>query len=208
MIEAKPFCLFADCEVIYDGRASSVLQRGKYLIIFKNDRSVSIHANDLITPRNYMGSDSLLRIDDNIIEFKRRKEIIKVIIYNTINITYLEEWASHKIAICRTEKELVQKICKNWSTYFTDEDVDIRCEVPTELGPIDILGTTDRLLYIIEVKRRTAVIKDVTQLLRYVEAMSGTKEVKGFIAAPSISKNAFGYLSKHNLGYLEVQFDG
>ena len=40
MIEDKPWAMFANCEVLYDGRASSTLERGNYLIVYKRDRSV------------------------------------------------------------------------------------------------------------------------------------------------------------------------
>src|SRR5437764_15166834 len=35
----EPFVLLADCEVVYEGRASSTLRRGHYLLIRKADRS-------------------------------------------------------------------------------------------------------------------------------------------------------------------------
>ena len=48
------FFLHANIEVIYDGRASSTLERGDYVVIKKPDNSIQILARDQIQPRNYM----------------------------------------------------------------------------------------------------------------------------------------------------------
>lgn len=208
-IEHKPFCLFADCEVLYDGRASSTLTRGNYLILYKNDRSVSIHASTIVLPRNYMASDSKFRIEDDQLIFSRKGEVVCIKIHQQHFINYLENWSDSKIVICRTERELALKIYNNWCDYFDEEFDIIEMEFNTELGPIDIIGLTTTTDVIIEVKRKRATVKDVTQLLRYVEALGDRKKLcKAYLAAPEIAKNAKKYLEKHGLHFLEVDFDG
>lgn len=200
--------LFADCEVIYNGRASSRLQRGNYLIVYKPDRSLSIHGATLIQPRNYLASGTFIQCQ-NTLTFRCKQEQIEIIVSNFISFTPLTDWSDHKITICRTEKELALKIFNNWDDYFEDSDVELlHYEYPTPLGPIDVLGQSTSTDYIIEVKRKTASLKDVTQLRRYVEAMeTPNRLIRGFIAAPKISKNADKYLEKHGLEYLYVDFD-
>jgi RecB family endonuclease NucS len=205
---AQGWLLYCDCEVYYDGRACSYLQRGNYLLIFKPDRSLSIHGSSLIQPRNYLAGGTDIVRNGNTIIFTCRKEDIKVIIHAVISFTPLEGWSDHKIAIRRTERELALKIFNNWYNYFNDEVELLHCEYGTELGPIDVLGQTLDTDIVIEVKRKTATIKDVTQLRRYVEAMEKSpRVVKGYLAAPAISSNARKYLTKHGLNYLQADFD-
>lgn len=209
MVEAKPFCLYAESEVLYDGRASSTLQRGNYLIVYKADRSVSIHGSTIVMPRNYMGSGSKLTVEGNQIIFRRKGETVCIKIHHIHFLNYLDGWSESKIVICRTEKELALKIFDNWCDYFDDDFEIVELEHPTELGPIDIAGFTTTADYIVEVKRKRASLKDVTQLRRYIEAMEHRgRPCRAFLAAPEIAKNARKYLEKHGLHFLEVDFDG
>jgi RecB family endonuclease NucS len=201
--------LYAECEVAYDGRASSRLQLGHYLIIFKPDKSLSIHGATLIQPRNYLAGGTTYSYTNNSIVFQCKNEQILIKIANVINLVPLNGWSNHKIEICKTEQELALKLFYNWHDYFSGSDVEIiHREFQTELGPIDIIGRSESTDYIIEVKRKTAMLKDVTQLRRYVEAMENQKRhIEGYIAAPKISKNAKEYLIRHNLNYLKIDFE-
>jgi RecB family endonuclease NucS len=204
----KPFILYACCEVLYHGRATSTLEQGNYLIIYKKDRSVSIHAGTLVVPRNYMGSGSKLQTNSNVLIFVRKKEEVVIKIDHVLSLTYLANWSESRIVICRTEKELARKIFDNWSDYFDDDFQMVETEFPTELGPIDLLGVTASTAYIVEVKRKRISVKDVTQLKRYLEAMEKRgRRVLGFLAGPDISTNAEKYLQKHGLNFLQVGFD-
>jgi RecB family endonuclease NucS len=205
----KPFCLYANCEVLYEGRASSSLERGNYLVVYKNDRSVSIHGATIVMPRNHMGAGSKLREEGNQILFQRKGETVCIKINHIHFLNYLDDWSESKIVICRTEKELAKKIFDNWSDLFDDNFEIVEMEFGTDLGPIDLVGFTLTTDYIVEVKRKRASLKDVTQLRRYVEAMEHRgRPCRAFLAAPEIAKNAMKYLEKHNLQFLEVNFDG
>ena len=52
------FVLYCLCDVVYDGRAYSTLERGNYLIIYKPDGSLLIHGSSKSTPRNYQSVGS------------------------------------------------------------------------------------------------------------------------------------------------------
>jgi endonuclease len=210
MVDNKPLVMFADCTVIYNGRAYSTLERGNYLIIYKPDGSVSIHGADLVMPRNYISSNGKLEVDvvNNRLIFTKKKESVTINLVAIHSVSYLDDWSSHKIVISRTEKELAKKIFDNWFRLFDDVFYDVVMEYPTPLGPIDIAGFTSSTDYIVEVKRRKASLKDVTQLRRYVEALEGRgKLCKAYLAAPSIAKGALSYLEKHELNFLQVDFD-
>lgn len=205
----KQFVLYARCSVEYDGRAYSTLENGLYLIVSKQDGSMMIHGSDLITPRNYIGSNSTSYIIDNKLIFIRKSEKITIFLDEIISLSYLDNWSNNKITIKRTEKELVDRICDNWSLYFDIPfDIIIR-EFNTDLGPIDIVGYNDDTFIIIEVKRKRAMTKDVTQLKRYIEAISKsdcTKKIVGYLAAPEINSKANKYLTESGLLYLKVDF--
>lgn len=208
MLENKPFCLFADCEILYDGRATSTLERGNYLVVYKADGSVSIHGSTHVMPRNYISSGSKLRVDQDTIVFARKQETVTIKVHQILNLLYPDNWSQSKIVICRTEKELARKIFDNWCDYFDGDFEIIQLEYPTDLGPIDIVGMTTTTDFIVEVKRKRAVLKDVTQLRRYIEAMEHRdRPFRAFLAAPDIAKNAAKYLDKHGLSFLEVNFD-
>lgn len=70
----KPFALYAECSIIYDGRAYSTLANGRYLIIYKQDGSLLIHGGDLCKPRNYQGPGSILSyIDSKLISTNKKR---------------------------------------------------------------------------------------------------------------------------------------
>lgn len=208
MIQEAPFVMFTLCTVEYDGRAYSTLAAGRYLVVYKPDGSVMIHGADSLVPRNYMGSNCKLMIEDNRLIFIRKTEKIIITIAEILSIEYLTDWSTAKTQICRTENELVQKLFDNWHDYFDDDFWLIEQQFPTELGPIDLLGRTETTDFVVEIKRKTATIKDVSQLKRYVEALEHTtRVVKGYLAAPAISQKAAKYLTKHGLLYLEIGFD-
>lgn len=202
------FILYSTAEILYSGRANSILALGNYLILYKNDKSVSIHGGTNIQPRNYMGAKASVSFENDTLTFTLKKETVKVNIKSIISCTILNNWSDNKIELCKTEKELSQKIVNNWNSYFNDQFTSVLQEYQTPLGPIDIIGFTSDAEYIIEVKRKTATIKDITQLLRYIEARRDIcKQIHGYIACPSISQRALQYLNQHRLNYLYVDFD-
>lgn len=205
---ASSFILYADSEVYYSGRASSFLDRGRYIIIHKSDGSLLIHGSSKTTPINYQGPGAKLEYADNLLISKRKSETIKVIIYNIISYIPLEEWSNLSLKIEKTEKELVQKLYNNWENYFNVKLVNIYLEYKSNLGPIDFLGIDNENTYhVVEVKRKTAVINHCSQLKRYLESLE-EQNIKtiGYIASPKISKSALAYLEKHNYKWINLNF--
>tara|TARA_R110000868_G_scaffold45841_9_gene151831 strand:- start:68 stop:703 length:636 start_codon:yes stop_codon:yes gene_type:complete len=206
---SRPFSLFCRCEVIYDGRAYSILEEGNYLIISKGDGSIQIHGGTNIQPRNYQGAKSKLELRGHLLISRNKKEMITIVISNIINITYLRYWSQTEINIKRTEQELVNKLFDNWGNYIDGEFETIEREYPTEYGPVDLVGIeTNRTYHVIEAKRRRGTVANCTQLKRYLEAITtSTNLVKGYLASPQISDNAAKYLEKHGCKWLQIDFD-
>lgn len=69
------FILFANCDVLYDGRAQSTLETGNYLIIRKADGSIQIQAANKTTPRNYQSSGAVIEQRGHILISRRKKKL-------------------------------------------------------------------------------------------------------------------------------------
>jgi RecB family endonuclease NucS len=204
---AEPFILQATCRVIYDGRAYSTLETGNYLVLHKADGSLQIHGAKLIKPLNYQGPKSSLEYNQGVLRSINKKEAISIEIDEIISYSPLS-LSDNQIQIKRTEKELVAKILRNWESHFFDQFELVETEVQSEVGAVDLLGiTTSSKHYVVEVKRKKASLKDCSQLKRYVEHFAQENETLGILASPTITENALKYLVKHNMQYLEINFD-
>lgn len=206
---SRPFFLYAECSIIYDGRAYSTLDQGRYLVIYKADGSLLIHGADLCKPRNYQQAGSKISFEDGILTSVNKKEKIIISVAKIVDYSPLDDWSDSKIKISRTEKDLVNKIFDNWVDYFEEDFYLIQEEYRTEHGPIDILGISESGVYhVIEVKRKKGTISNGTQLKRYVDVLRDEgKEVRGYLACPEIGDNALKYLHKHEFEWLKITFD-
>lgn len=204
----RAFSLYFQGTVDYVGRAIGKLGPGRFLLLVKNDGSISIHAGSDIPARNYMGSGCKLRIDGSILRFNCKKENITIHLNEIINYHPLLDWSEDKVFLRRTEQELVDKIFHNWNDYI-DADVEIiEKEYLTKYGPVDILGLqADFTHHVVEVKRRKTTISDVGQLRRYVEVFEEQFDTKGYLASPEIGEKAVAYLEKHGYQWIQVDFD-
>lgn len=201
----NPFIALADCEIYYDGRASSTLQRGNYLLIYKKDHSFSVNAGSKIGPRNYQGAGSRLDIISNnplTIISVNKKETIKIIIYLIHWLHDLNELSSYDVKVTKTEQELVQRIVANPTHYFGGSVDSVTTEYPTSAGPVDIVARRGLLLLVVEVKRNTININNCVQLRKYMEALDGPRS--GYVAGPSIASSALTYCQKHDYQFIPV----
>lgn len=193
---------YAHCEVLYDGRASSNLSIGNYLLVYKPDRSLSIHGGDKIGPRNYLGSGSRLTFVDNVITATKKKETVRIIIHQIHWLEPVHHWSISNIRITRTEQELVQKIVADPSEYLGFTPDSIVTEYRTSVGPIDIMAIKGSVTYPIEVKRKLISINNCVQLRKYLDVIEGEKI--GYVAGPGITDRAKAYCEKHGLRYFYV----
>lgn len=197
----KGSILIADCIVTYDGRAKSVLERGRYLIIYKVDGSLAIHGMSLIKPLNYISSGSVLNKQGNILIWTKKKESIKVEIMT--EIYYQPFDLSHHVPVMmNTEKQLVEKLVQEWKEHGLKGTPVL--EQKTRHGPVDIYSLHASEHTLVEVKRKNITLKDITQVLRYKETFEGS--VLCYVAGPGISKNAMTYAEKHAVKFIKINF--
>ena len=115
-------------------------------------------------------------------------------------------WSSYKSQMSKTEKELKEYIANNLEHLMACKFKEICVEAQIPLGIIDILAADHNdVKYVIEVKRKTINMNTIYQLQRYIDYF---KEIEapsiGYVAGPSISKNAYSQLIKKGFNYLNM----
>lgn len=198
----KPFFLFVNCEISYNGRARSTLERGNYVIIRKSDGTLMIHGSTLLKPLNFQPPGATITDNGKIISIKN-KESIEISIFQIIHYFEINEWSNNKITIQDTESDLRNQVINDIHLYFQDVK-EIHQEYQTQFGPIDLLVVQSDTKNVIELKRGRAGISACTQVERYMKTLSG--KVRGYIMSPTITKGALEYAKVHDITYLAVNF--
>lgn len=201
------------CSVKYSGRAESYLAEGDRIVLIKADNTLLVHQPTGNNPINYMKSNTAheLVLEEGKVVLKARNQIQKEsmdIIFNKIyffNSYKLED--GQNILITGTEADMANMI------YDNPEKIEagfkpVSQEEQTKYGFIDVLGVDkDGILTVVECKRYCADLSAVTQLRRYVEKLmvsKGISKVRGILAAPKITPNAFQMLKDWGYNFVSV----
>jgi endonuclease len=208
-----------ECFVSYQGRASSKLPRGKRLLIFKADTSISIHENRLVRPTNYMtisktSCELFSREKESTSELKivsknKAKELLEIIFYSIDDVQVYDMPISNDLRLSGSEKELNDALMDDLS--FLEPGLKpINQQQVFRKGVCDIVAEdANGKLVVIELKRRQADYGSVTQLKRYVEQVEKMKgiQTRGILLAPDIRKSALELLKSYNLEYFSYDFE-
>lgn len=196
--------IFANCSVVYDGRAQSFLDKGDRLIIIKRDGTLLIHQPDGNAPINYMKpkTSHSLEEESNVHLLKASnlidKEYLDLFLHTIYSVNSQKLNDSEKLQLAGSEKDMSDMLYNN-PEMIEENFTPLSREEHTTYGFIDVFGLDkNKTLTIIECKRYSADLSAVTQLRRYVEKIKdakGVKEVRGIIAAPKISSNALKMLN-------------
>ena len=200
------FVLFGRMSVAYEGRASSTLESGYYLLVRKPDGSTMVHGADLTVPLNYQSSGSKMYQHGWSLTVCSKKEQMKIDIHEVLNLYRPDEWSNHKIVIVRTEKQLRDWLADNLDQYISDL-VEVRKEMPTEHGPIDLIGIDAAGTYhVFELKRHRISVAAAVQLRKYMDAMERAgHKVLGYVVAPSIIPGAQIYCDRQGYRYIRIE---
>lgn len=159
----------------YRGRGETDLARYKRLVIYKNDKTVSIHSDQGYKPLNYMASPAKLeetfKDDERIWTFTTKTESLTVTfheVYDEINLHLGDHDPGHSIKR-GNEKQLQYWLFKKLDQ-LDSTLVPLSLEYQTGDGPVDILARRGATLVPIEVKR-VAPMNTVGQILRYRDAL-------------------------------------
>lgn len=192
--------IFANCNVQYDGRASSTLENGNYLIIIKEDKTIQIQGYKFTKALNYINFKSI-EISNNKIIAKSKNE--QIIININAEISRMQmDLSDNKPKLINSEDDLVNKLINNVHLITTDKINHITKEHRTKYGNIDLFIQTDANNYIIEVKRHRININACKQIQKYLECEKGI----GILCAPKIIKSAADYCAENGLKYLSLGF--
>ncbi|MBN2141747.1 endonuclease NucS [Candidatus Woesearchaeota archaeon] len=217
---ARNECLsfFCSCEIAYSGRAEAHLAQGDRMIFIKNDNTLLIHQPVGSAPINYMkagGHITLKPVSGNGQKYLHLKcvtadlkEYLDVQIFRVHTFMHhkLEDGAKQELA--GNERDMSDMLKEN-PHLISDDFKPLSREEHTKFGFIDVFGHDKKgNLVIVECKRYTAGLDAVTQLRRYVEKieeLKGVKNVKGILAAPTISPNAKEMLEKWGFSFKAVE---
>ncbi|WP_435079708.1 endonuclease NucS [Halococcus sp. AFM35] len=205
--------LVGECEVEYDGRASSHLPAGERLVILKPDGTLLVHRDEQRKPVNWQppGSTHSTRIDDNrlIVESVRTSphEEIEITFETLIQASLLELDDTSRLALEGSEEDLRQRILEN-PDVLEEGFQAMMTERETSAGAVDIYGEdANGTPTIVELKRRRVGPDAVGQLNRYVAALERNhpgRSVRGILVAPSVTDRAEELLATENLEFISL----
>lgn len=196
-----------ECTVEYDGRASSKLESGERLIIFKPDGSALVHRPKDYSPVNWQPSGSIfntkLGANGLMIRVFRRKERESMVINftNLVMVSVMDLSDNGEFTLYASEKEMQEAIL------FKPDLLEqgfrpITKEMAVDPGFIDIIGyDAGGWLTVVEIKRVKANKKAVEQLKKYMDVidLDSNRSVRAILVAPDITDNALELLVE--LGY-------
>jgi len=195
------------CTVDYDGRASSKLESGERLVIFKPDGSALVHRPKDYSPVNWQPSGSIFHTklgqDGLVIRIFRRKEKESMVIAFTelqmVSVMDLKD--NGEFTLYASEKEMQEAILYK-PNLLESGFRPMSKEMAVDPGFIDIIGyDADGALTVVEIKRVKANKKAVEQLKKYMAVidLDESRLVRAILVAPEITDNALELLLE--LGY-------
>lgn len=211
--------LVGGCTIDYQGRAQSTLASGERLVLFKPDGTLLVHTDVGTKPINWQPGPTstavaVQELDEDqpmlvvTVERASPKEIV-TIAFEEVHFAaafVLRDWED--LQLLGTEADIAELL--RLHPHLIEEGFQpYDMEVDRRRGPMDIYGhDVHGGRVVVEVKRRTAGIKEATQLYRYVEKERKVHgEVRGLLAAPGLSEKAHFYLKDKGLEYCELDLD-
>jgi len=195
------------CIVDYDGRASSKLEEGERLVIFKPDGSALVHRPKDYSPVNWQPSGSIFNTklgkDGLVIRVFRRKEKESMVISFTElqMVSVMDLIDNGEFTLYASEKEMQEAILYK-PALLESGFRPMTKEMAVDPGFIDIIGyDVNGALTVVEIKRVKANKKAVEQLKKYMDVidLDENRLVRAILVAPEITDNALELLLE--LGY-------
>jgi len=194
----RTLIVVGSCRVNYEGRASSKLEPGERVIVFKSDGSALVHRPRDYAPVNWQPPGSLFRtrIDEGrllIRVFRRReREVLEIALDRVFLVAVLDLVDAGEFYLYASEEDMKQAILLQPSL-LEEGFRPIEAERPVEPGFIDILGVDGKnVLTVVEIKRKAAAKEAVLQLKRYLDVfkVDGDREVRGVLVAPELARGS------------------
>ena len=210
--------LIGECEVDYDGRASSYLPPGERLVILKPDGTLLVHRDEQRTPVNWQPPgcthDAYIEDDRLIVQSTRTSphEEVEITFETLAQVSLLELDDAPDLALSGSEEDLRQRILANPDIVETGFQ-PMMTERETSAGAVDIYGKdANETPTIVELKRRRVGPEAVGQLNRYVAAIGrdlpAQRPIRGILVAPSVTERAEELLATEELEFISLTTDG
>jgi len=240
-IAQQKLCLvIGHCQVKYKGRAASKLTHGDRLLVIKPDGTFLVHQNSKMAAINYQGPGAVVNtaLTDATLEQSAMPTPVLVVKAErkkpqeeTIEVTFdlLQSAQSFRLhddgnlKLFGSERQLADLLEQD--LHLIEKGLTpLKTESHFNKGAIDILAQDQGgRLVAIELKRRTAGLDAVTQLVRYVKQLSHRKDaqntnakenkegkaakVRGILCAPEITDNALSMLEEEGLEYFKLDYE-
>jgi RecB family endonuclease NucS len=207
--------IVGDCSVKYHGRAASKIADGERLVIIKSDRSMLVHQNKNMAAINYQPprGEITTALDGHGLAVRssrdKPRELLEVIFKKVFFAQAFALRDDNSLRVFGTEKNLADLLMQDLDKVEPGLAA-LKQESPHISGSIDIFARDSKgRNVIIEVKRRTAGLKEVSQLKRYVEEVSQRldRKARGILVAPKITPHALSVLEKQGLEFAALDFE-
>ncbi len=189
--------IVGNCWVDYRGRASSELEAGERIVVFKEDGSVLVHRPVGYEPVNWQPPGCIFHVsatgDNLVVRAVRRKpsESVKISFDRVYLLSVLNLVDEGQFSLHASEEDM-QKAVLMTPSLIEDGLKLIAYEKKVEPGFVDVYCEDKAGRFVVlEIKRKTAGKQATLQLAKYVEAVKGivNKEVRGILAAPALGKD-------------------
>jgi RecB family endonuclease NucS len=201
--------IVGNCWVDYRGRASSKLEPGERIVIFKEDGSVLVHRPVGYEPVNWQPPGCIFQTSASgkILQIRavRRKppESVRISFDPVYLLSVLSLEDTGEFALHASEEDM-QKAILIEPSLIEDGFKPISYEKKIEPGFVDVYGVDKTGKFVVvEIKRKTASKEAVLQLAKYVDAIRGltNREVRGVLVAPNLAKGVQRLLETLSLDF-------
>jgi len=196
LTEHKALIVVGSCRVDYRGRASSKLEPGERVVIFKEDGSVLVHRPVGYEPVNWQppGCIFSVKATNGTLQIKaiRRKpsESVRILFDKVYQVSVLSLVDKGEFSLYASEEDMQRAILLKPSL-LEEGFKPITYEKKVEPGFVDIYGIDKKGRFVVvEIKRKSAGREAALQLARYVDSVREivNREVRGVLVAPNIAK--------------------
>jgi len=209
LAEHKALIVVGNCWVDYRGRASSKLEPGERIVIFKEDGSVLVHRPVGYEPVNWQPPGCLFSVNvaNSALRIRaiRRKpsESVRILFDKVYQVSVLSLVDKGEFSLYASEEDMQRAILLRPSL-LEEGFKPITYEKKVEPGFVDIYGIDKNGKFVVvEIKRKSAGREAVLQLARYVDSIRGmvNREVRGVLVAPNIARGVQRLLATLGLDF-------
>lgn len=202
----------ARCEIAYHGRATTRLGAGDRVILFKEDGSLCVHADNGYRPINYMSGPTSVTQDGDVIRvFRPASNETLVIILLEVFQDYALELQDGVVLEREDAERQIHRLLERAPETIEPGLIILERERFTDTGPIDLFcRDANGRTVVVEVKRTRAVAAHVEQLTRYCERVDldpAHRPCRGVLVAPEIAPQAQVMCEARGYAFVALDFD-